>query len=143
MLANPVVFPAYAEPLIWLIAMYAMACEIKTAQAVLRKMGADPVRFGPHLFVVQLLTWIPFLFGMDWVGRHSSYPGWCIAGMEAAVVAVEVPLIRIASRGWFLMQVPMTSGVSWRQAIVASLVGNAVSIAVSLVAPLLFFAMVR
>lgn len=143
MLANPIVFPAYADPIIWFIAMFAMACEVKTAQTLLRKMGSDSTQFGTHLAAIQLLTWIPFLFGVDWVGRNERYAGWCIAGMEVAVILVEAPLIMIASRGWFVMQPPITRGVPWRHAMLASLVGNLVSIAVSLAVPLLIYATSR
>ena len=59
------------------------------------------------------------------------------------VVLVEVPLILIAARNWFLKPSLPSANTTWQQGFVASLVGNAASVAFSLGAPLLVVAFGR
>ena len=77
--------------------------------------------------------------GLVWVRA----PGWWIAGFEVIVVLVEVPLILIAARNWFLKPSLPSANTTWQQGFVASLVGNAASVAFSLGAPLLVVAFGR
>ena len=82
--------------------------------------------------MINVATWLVFLCMLS--GRGFAYRPWqavvgMLAGMEAGIVLVEAVLFRLTIRR---ADVPGTR-IPWRQALVASLLGNLVSIAVSLV----------
>jgi len=129
MLANPVVIPAYADPIIWVVALVAMWAEIGTEVAMLRRQTAT-IGLARTLLLINIMTWLAFLMAVDSLARHGSRLGWGIAGLEVVVVVSESILLwtvlRSGSRG---RQHPPLGllRVMW-----VALVGNLVSIAISM-----------
>lgn len=139
MLANPVVVPAYASPVIWGFALLAMWVEIGTEVPLLRRMGMASGAIRP-LVLINLMTWLAFLLAVDWFsGRGVQGSGMVvvIAALESLVVIVETILFRqTIGRGvGGVSRQPLMFG----QALKVSLVGNLVSITVSLVMPVAIF----
>lgn len=137
MLANPIVIPIYAVPLTWAVAAVAMWAEIAAIQALLRRMGLDVAGLEGRLLVIQICTWVPFLIGVDWASSVApGREGWPILALELAVVVVETPLLVLAVRGWSAATRRPAASMTWTRALLASVVGNFVSAAVSLGGPL-------
>ena len=66
MLANPISFPAYADPTLWALALLAIWAEVLTGAWLLgRVVRADLRDFAGRWFVVNLGTWFAFLFALD------------------------------------------------------------------------------
>ncbi|MBK8100978.1 MAG: hypothetical protein IPK26_28175 [Planctomycetes bacterium] len=134
MLANPIIIPAYADPFLWTVALLAMWAEVETEARLLRRFGwiAGVV---PRLLLINVATWLVFLCVLAWLsGRGLLYRPWpavagVIAGLEGCIVLVEAVLLRLMIRRADVQgtRIPL------RQAATASLLGNLVSIAASLV----------
>lgn len=131
LLANPIVLPMYANPGVWLFAVFAICVEILVVMEVLQLAGLRPKGLELPLLIVQMTTWLPFLIAMEWSERLAIHPAVATTVLECAVIAAEVPLIRAASRGWFRLPGLPKGEVSRSMAFRASLLGNLVSIAVS------------
>ena len=143
MLANPVVVPAYASPEIWGFALLAMWAEIGTELSMLRRMGITSGAIRP-LMLINLMTWLAFLLAVDWFdgrGVHGSGLVVVFAVLESLVVIVETILIRaMIGRG---VGGALRQPLMFVQALKVSLVGNSVSITVSLVMPVAIFWLLR
>lgn len=136
MLANPVVIPIYANPLTWVVAAIAILIEVRVWLIVLRRLGSNVSGLETPLAVVQLVTWVPFLFAVDAIPPTTEHVGWQIAALEVSVVLVEVPLVLAAARGWFVRPRLPSADMTWIQALVASFAGNLASVTFSLGIPL-------
>lgn len=136
MLANPVVLPEYANPLVWSLAAIAMLAEIRTEVGMLRRLGwtAD---VWPSLLLVNGMTWLAFLIGIDRLGDGVLPIAWTVALLEAAVVVVEALSI------WWSLRLRASAGagpaLSLAAAFAVSALGNLVSIAASIALPAAFF----
>ena len=135
MLANGVVLPVYASPITWWIAAIAMLLEIGVVEKLLRRAGQDRKGLTGALVLIQLLTWIPFLRAADEVLRRFENPWLWVVGLEVVVVLIEAPMLAVAVRGWLFRRHPTSGTISWKQAFVASFLGNLTSVAVSVGAP--------
>ncbi len=144
MLANPVVIPAYADPITWGIAVLAICVEIAVAQFTLRRFGLSDPHFAGPLFVINICTWFPFLVAVDAFHIRADARGapWLL-GLEAMVVVVETALLYQACRGRFFSARTKWSPLSVRQAAWVSLVGNAVSAGVSVLVPVALVSIMR
>ena len=104
MLANPISFPAYADPTLWALALLAIWAEVLTGAWLLGRAGRPGLRdFAGRWFVANLATWFAFLFALDRAGRalHDDDLPLAVTALEAAVVLVETLLLRTAARrGW-------------------------------------------
>lgn len=150
MLANPVVVPAYASPLVWGFALLATWAEVGTALSMLRRMGKAAAALRP-LLLINCMTWLAFLLAMDWCDRHGLWDGRqgvqvvrfaiVVATLELLVVIVEALLLRA------MLRVVIGGGsrraLGLAQALQVSVVGNLVSIAVSLLVPMATFVLLR
>lgn len=144
MLANPVVIPAYADPLIWGIALLAIFAEIAVAQFTLRRFGLSDPHFAGPLFVINICTWFPFLVAVDaFYLRADAHGAPWLLGLEAMVVVVETALLYQACRGRFFSARTKWSPVSMRQAAWVSLLANAVSAGVSVLVPVALFLILK
>ncbi len=136
MLANPIIGRLYSDPFVWGVALIAMWVEVRTVVWLLRKWGSDARGLDATLFAVNLTTWLPFLVLVDGVERWPL-PTWlAIAGLEGLVVAVEAVLLHAATRGRVFSRGLPCAPLSWPRAWCASLLGNVMSVAVSVAAPL-------
>ena len=139
MLANPVVVPAYASPEIWGFALLAMWAEIGTELSLLRRMGRAAGAIRP-LVIINVMTWLVFLLAVDWFDKRGVQGvgmAGVFAALESLVVIVETILIRASigrrERG------AARQLLMWGQAVKVSLMGNLVSITVSLIMPFAIF----
>jgi len=132
MLANPIVVPIYAEPLVWCFAIVAMLIEVNTVAWLLRRTGRTVDRVKGPLGLLNLATWFPFLVAMDRVPDDSplQFCSW-VAGLEVAVIAVETVLIRELCAGRLFLRDPGCGTVTFREAFGLSVAGNLASIAFS------------
>lgn len=135
-LANPVALPAYADPLLWGIAIVALFFEVWATLRVLRRFGlVDPDFAGP-LAMINLCTWIPFLIALDAI---DAWPDdrllLGVVVLELAVFAVETVLLYHAVRGRFFSSRTQFVPLGVRPCALAAAVGNAVSLAVSAALP--------
>lgn len=140
MLANPILLPAYADPINWGMALVAMLAEISAARAMMRRFGFVDPRLATWLFAVNLATWVPFLVAVERLRLSysaESIPAFAL--LEIAVMMVETVLIRLLASG---LSARVGSGaLSLRRSLAVSVVGNSVSIAVSLTLPAVFIAL--
>lgn len=129
MLANPIVVPAYADPIHWGIALLAMGAEIATEVAMLRRAGCA-VDLRRLLVLVNCMTWLAFLIALDAWGPGGIPLIWAVTLLEVAVVAVEALLL------WCALRVVARCGagaeVSIARVIAIATTGNLVSVLVSL-----------
>ena len=136
MIANPVVNPAYADPIIWGVALIAMWAEVRTVLWVMRGFGSDVRGLLAPLFAMNITTWFAFLIAVDHVLAWPLPRAPSITLLEVAVVLVEAALLHSATRGrLFTRGLPCTP-LTWPRALLVSLAGNVVSVSVSIVAPL-------
>jgi len=144
MLANPVVIPAYADPISWGIALLATFMEIAVAQFMLRRFGLSDPHFAGPLFVINICTWFPFLVAVDQFHVRADAGGapWLL-GFEALVVVAETAFLYLACRGRFFSARTKWSPLSVRQAAWVSLLANAVSAGVSLLVPVALVSILR
>jgi hypothetical protein len=136
MLANPVVVPAYATPEVWGLALLAMWAEIGTELALLRRMRMSFGALRP-LLLINVATWLSFLLAIDMCdkrGVRGAQMVGVVAALEAGVVIVEALLMR-AMIGRAMGSSPRQV-LGLGQALRVSFLGNLVSIAVSIVAPI-------
>jgi hypothetical protein len=129
LLPNPVVVPAYANPVVWVIAFVAMWAEIRTECAMLRRWGWGKDVLGT-LLLVNLLTWLSFLVAMDRLEGEDLSPVWTVSFLEAGVVAVEAALTWAALKS--RARAARGRAISWRGAFGVSFVGNQVSVLISI-----------
>ncbi|MCU0863479.1 MAG: hypothetical protein MUC36_06800 [Planctomycetes bacterium] len=135
-LPNPVVVGDIDDPIIWTIAAFAMWAEIKVVRSQLRRIRGIDSDLDNVLLLMNLWTWIAFLLAVEaWAGPGPDGV-LRIAALELAVVAVEAVLLHALMRDRFLMKGLAVRRIRWAQAFRVSLVGNLVSIAVSLALPL-------
>lgn len=135
MLANPVIQPAYAEPLIWVLALVAMACEVQVVTWLLRRIGRASPQLQAPLFAINFTTWFVFLVAIDAADRARWPMGPAIAALELAVVLVEAVLLHSAMRGRLFTGKLGLQPVTSAQALWLSFAGNLTSVAVSLAVP--------
>jgi hypothetical protein len=124
MLANPVIIPAYANPLMWAVALLAIWGEIATTTALLRRHAAQGL--ARALFVFNAATWFAFLVAVDRLDAAGVKSFWSIAELEGAVVVVETGLLWIALRSRALAPRP----VGLLTVLRAVFVGNVVSVVI-------------
>ena len=135
MIANPVVNPAYADPLLWGVALLAMWAEVRTVLWSMRRLGSDVRGLLAPLFAMNITTWFAFLIAIDGVHRWPLPEVLSITLLEVGVVLVETALLHSATRGrLFTRGLPCTP-LTWPRALLVSFAGNAVSVAVSVVIP--------
>lgn len=137
MLANPVVIPAEADPVMWMVAIVAMVAEIEIVVRVLRRGGLDTTRVTAWLWLIQLWSWFFFLMAIDRLGHVGNHDqqGWVIGVGEVLVFAVEAPLFWLAARAGRHRADPTRRGVTFGRAVLASALGNLTSLAVGLAVP--------
>ena len=135
MLANPIVVPAYANLVVWGMAMISILVEIRTALFLLRRMKRNVIGFGVPLFVINMVTWLPFLVVLDRLPRMSDTM-WVVtvAALEALIVVIEGRLILAATRGQFFCRNLPCRAIRPGQAMYVSLTANLVSIVAMAVA---------
>jgi len=139
MLANPVVVPMYAEPVVWGFAIVAMAAEVRTVLWLLRRMRRDVAGLAAPLFLTNLTTWLPFLVAVDSLPARSGLGlTLSIGGLELAVIVVETFLLRALCAGRLFARNPRCGTVTLRQALGLSFAGNLASIVTSMLLPWLF-----
>ena len=138
MLANPILVPAYAEPIVWVFALAAMCAEVHTAQWVMQRLGSDVRGLFAPLLGMNLVTWFVFLVAVDRATRWPL-PEWLsITLLEVAVVLVETALLHSATRGrLFTRGLPCTE-LSWPRALLVSFAGNLMSVLVSVAVVMVF-----
>lgn len=133
MLANPVVVPAYADPLLWCLAFLAMWAEIRTEAALLRRSGWSNDVLG-SLLLINIMTWVVFLFALDTIATGSTPPVQPTILLEAGVVVAEGVLL------WSALKLRARTGagpaLSLARVFAISAVGNLVSILVSIALPM-------
>ncbi len=130
MLANPVVIPAYATPEIWAVALLAMWAEIKT-ETVLLRQHVPAADLSGALLLLNIVTWLAFLIGVEWIDSQKMPLGWGVAILEVCVVVAESLLIWIGIKVWSRAQ--RRSPLRILHVVWVALAGNIVSICVSLV----------
>jgi hypothetical protein len=131
-LPNPIIMPVYADPAVWLVAVVAMLAEIATVRALLRRAGlaVDPAN---ALWLFNCASWLGFLIALEALAR-SSNSVWLVVGLEVAVVVVETVLVTVWLR---TPRTPPNAPIGTTCVFRIVLVGNLVSIAISLVPPVL------
>ena len=133
---NPVAVPAYADPLLWTIAIVALFFEVWVPLRALRRFGLVDPHFAGPLSVINLCTWIPLLVALDAI---DTWPDdrllLGVAVLELAVFAVETVLLYHAVRGRFFSKGTRFVPLGVRPCAVASAVGNVVSLAISAALP--------
>lgn len=129
MLANPILVPAYADPIHWAIALFAMGAEIATELAMLRRIGlaADLRRL---LVLFNCMTWLAFLIALDAWGGGGIPLIWTVTLLEVAVVVVEALLLWCALR--MVARCGSGAEVAITRLIAIATTGNLVSILASL-----------
>ena len=127
---NPVVFRAYADPVVWSLAMLAMWGEIKTATWLLRAR-APAAELQNALLLLNIWTWIVFLVGVDRIHPKDADAAVWVAVLEVAVVVVETICIWAGVRIWARRHQRPAIGVL--QAAWVALVANLVSVVISLI----------
>lgn len=134
MLANPVVIPAEANLVIWTVAIVAMVAEIEIVVRVLRRGGLDTTRVTTWLWLIQLWSWFSFLMAVDRLGHDGTRnrEALVITIAELVVIALEAPLFWLAAKAGQHRDDSARRGVSFGRALLASALGNATSIGVSL-----------
>lgn len=138
MLANPVVIPSYADPIIWAFALLAMCFEVWVVLQLLRRMHQNVKGLSGPLGVINLTTWFPFLVAMDHiVPAHGPAMTATIVALELAIVGIEAILIHALMRGRFFARGLSCRPISWRDALRVSFLGNLASVAMSIAVPLL------
>ena len=141
MLANPVVIPVYADPIVWSIGALGLVVEISLVARLIVAGRLQGSRVTDIVVLLNLLTWIAFLIAVDQlVAPATDGVVLTLTALELAVVVVEAIALRILThRRW-----PETVGPFRRLGFVAafgvSLLGNVVSIAVSAAFPLAIWA---
>jgi hypothetical protein len=136
MLANPVVIPAYADPVIWVLAFVAMWAEVRSVLWVMRRLGSDVRGLLAPIFAINIATWFSFLIAVHWVDRAGLPIAFALTSLEVVVVVIEAALLHSATRGRvFTRGLPCTP-LTWPRAVLVSFAGNVVSVAVSIVLPI-------
>lgn len=131
-LANPIVIPAYADPLDWVVAIFAMWVEMRTVIYLLGRRGNEDIGFQRPVLLANLATWLTFLVAVEWLVDRSGWNEWAtISALELLIVIVEALLIRSASKGRFFSRHLRRTPLSFRPTLIVSLAGNSVSIIVS------------
>ncbi|MFO1076396.1 MAG: hypothetical protein U1E73_01570 [Planctomycetota bacterium] len=144
MLANPIIVPVYADPITWGMALIAVLAEIVAAQVVLRRFGLTDPRFATPLFVVNVATWFPFLVAVDLLQlRYDAHAIPAYTVLELMVVVIEAFLIRSATRGQFFSSRFRCVPMDLKRSMMVSVVGNSVSVGVSLLLPLVLACLMR
>lgn len=144
MLANPVTIPAHTDPWLWGVALVAMWAEVGTVLLLLRRVLRTDVRgFLAPWFGVNFTTWFAFLLAVDRADRWRLDLGLAIPVLEVAVVLVEMVLLHSATRGRLFTSHVRCPPITWRQALLVVLLGNLVSIAVSLGVPAAVLSLTR
>jgi hypothetical protein len=138
-IANPIVVPAHAHPIVWVVALVAIWAEVRVEMAVLRRFGRTAPQLFAPLFALNLTTWFVFLIAVDAVDRAKwPMPGSIIA-LELAVVLIDAVLIHSAMHGRLFTRGLRLTPISGENALGVSFVGNLVSVAISLLVPLFAF----
>jgi len=134
-LANPIVVPAGANLVVWGMAMISILVEIRIALSLLRRMKRNVIGFGAPLFVINMVTWLPFLAVLDRLPRMSDTL-WVVtvAALEALIVVIEGRLILAATRGQFFFRNLPCRAIRPGQAMYVSRIANLVSIVAMAVA---------
>ncbi|MEZ6038824.1 MAG: hypothetical protein R3F29_15195 [Planctomycetota bacterium] len=134
MLANPIVIPAEANPFLWLGAILATIAEIAVVRRVLARGGLDTTRVVAWLWLIQLWSWFSFLMVVDRLGHDGTRnrEALVITIAELVVIALEAPLFWLAAKAGQHRDDSARRGVSFGRALLASALGNATSIGVSL-----------
>jgi hypothetical protein len=143
MLANPVVLPAYANPLVWTIALLALLAEVAVARALLARRGCRHASITHVLVFLNLGTWMAFLVAMELADRWRWLEGTAravttIGLLELGVVLVEGHLLREMARGRLFSRDFGGAALGLGQALWVSLCANLVSIAISVAVPATF-----
>lgn len=140
MLANPVVIPAVANPFVWCFAFIAMWAEIRTEIALLKRLGWGADVWG-SLLLTNIMTWIAFLLAMDRLADRVLPLAWAISLLESGVVVVECALVY--SSLTLRARAGAGPSVSIVRVFAISVVGNLVSILVSIALPMAFIWVIR
>src|SRR5262245_57284347 len=143
MLANPVVVPPYADPRVWGFALLAMWAEVYTVMGLLRRFGSGSQRLLAPLVGINLATWMLFLVGVDCADRCQLPMVTAITVLEGLVVLVEAVLLHAMTRVRLFSRGVRCEPLTWSRAFFVSLVGNLVSIAVSIALPCAFAMVLR
>lgn len=122
--------------------MVAILAEVFTVRSMLSRFGLAEPGLTMSLFVVNLATWLPFLIAVDWLQLRfdaKAVPAFVL--LELGVIAAEVFLIRMTTRG--ACKRLEIGALTFKRSLGVSLLGNTVSIAVSLTIPLGIIVLVR
>ena len=132
MLANPVALPAYATPAVWFCAFLAAWAEIHTETAMLRRSGWGRDVRGA-LLKMNVITWLAFLICAEVLAMRRLPLPWVITLLEACVIVLEAAWIWLALR----RRAGRGAGpwISPLRAFAVAIVGNLVSILVSIALP--------
>ncbi len=117
------------------MAMISILVEIRIALSLLRRMKRNVIGFGAPLFVINMVTWLPFLAVLDRLPRMSDTL-WVVtvAALEALIVVIEGRLILAATRGQFFCRNLPCRPSRPGQAMYVSRIANLVSIVAMAVA---------
>ena len=105
-----------------------MAAEIVVALLLLRRFGYPPSRLTGPLVFINVTTWAGFFVGVGTLLGRDWQLVPAVASAESLVVATETVLIRWATQRAFADRPPL----GYVSALIVSLVGNVVSVAVSI-----------
>lgn len=143
MLADPVVVPLYADWTVWVFALLAIWAEVRTVMSLLRRSGSESQRLLAPLVGMNLATWTLFLVGVDCADRCQLPMVPAIAVLEVLVVLAETGMLHAMTRGRLFSRGVRCKPLTWSRAFFVSLVGNLVSVVVSIALPYAFAMLLR
>ncbi len=96
---NPVILPAYADPIAWLVAMVCLALEAEMLRWAFVRRGAPGKTVHDRLVLLNLASWgalLAAVHGVAAAGRWGERQWSCLAELGVVVVAAEAVALRWA-----------------------------------------------